>query len=244
MRSQQGSDFARLFRWLLLVAIALAVPILPFLAFGESVESQIEGWLDRSLSPVTAAALVVGLLATDIFLPVPSSIVSTFAGKMLGFCAGTAASWSGMTLGAVAAFWLVRVFGRPLARRLSGEQELARMDAMAVRYGVLILVLARPVPVFAEASVLLIGTMRIGWWRFLIPVGLSNLGIAAIYAVLGDRVQLSVALAASIAAPLIVTLIARLYWPTVACSQHSLQPEERPEQSGISCCDLKKGGKQ
>lgn len=226
MKSQQGSDFARLFRWFLLVAIVLAVPILPFLAFGESAESQIEGWLNRSLPPVTAAALVVGLLAADIFLPVPSSIVSTFAGKMLGVWAGTAASWCGMTLGTVAAFWLVRVFGRPLARRLSGEQELARMDAMTDRYGVLILVLARPVPVFAEASVLLIGTMRIGWWRFLIPVGLSNLGIAAIYAVLGDRVQLPVALAASIAVPLVATLMARLYWPTVVRSQCSPQTED------------------
>lgn len=240
MKSQQ--DFARLFRGLLLIAIVLAVPILPFLAFGESAESQIEGWLDRSLPPIAAVVLVIGLLATDIVLPVPSSIVSTFAGKMLGFWAGTAASWCGMTLGAVAAFWLVRVFGRPLARRLSSEHELARMDAMADRYGVLILVLARPVPVFAEASVLLMGTMRIGWWRFLVPVGLSNLGIAAIYAVLGDRVQLPVALVASITAPLIATLLARLYWPTVADSQRS-QAEESMDRSAISCCDFKRGGK-
>jgi membrane protein DedA with SNARE-associated domain len=82
------------------------------------------------------------------------------------------------------------------------------MDAMADRYGVVILVLARPVPVFAEASVLLMGTMRIGWWRFLVPVGLSSPGIAAVYAALGDRVQLPLALVASIAVPLVATLMA------------------------------------
>ncbi|MDY0169575.1 MAG: hypothetical protein RBS80_23740 [Thermoguttaceae bacterium] len=40
-------------------------------------------------------------------------------------------------------------------------------------------------------------------------MGLSNLGIAAAYAALGNRVQLPIALAASIAVPLLVTLLAR-----------------------------------
>jgi uncharacterized membrane protein YdjX (TVP38/TMEM64 family) len=208
-----STERSRLFRWMLLITVALAVPILPFLGFGESAESQIADWLDASLSPSVAAAMVIGLLAADIFLPVPSSVVSTFAGKMLGFWAGTASSWCGMTIGVVAAFWLVRIFGRSLARRLSSEEELARMDALVNRYGVLILVLTRPIPVFAEASVLLMGTMRLGWRRFFIAVGFSNLGIAAVYAALGDRVQLPMALAASIVVPLVATGAARCFWP-------------------------------
>lgn len=59
----------RLFHWILLIAAALAVPILPFLVFGESVESQMAHWLDLSESPGTAAALVIGLLAGDILWP-------------------------------------------------------------------------------------------------------------------------------------------------------------------------------
>jgi uncharacterized membrane protein YdjX (TVP38/TMEM64 family) len=200
---------------MLVIAVVLAIPILPFLAFGASAESRITDWLDTAMSPGVAAALVIGLLAADIFLPAPSSVVSTFAGKMLGFWAGTAASWCGMTIGVVLAFGLVRMFGRPLARWLSSEEELARMDALADRYGVLILVLMRPIPVFAEASVLLMGIVRLDWWRFLIAVGFSNLGIAAAYAALGNRVQLPIALAASIAIPLIVTLTARWFWPTL-----------------------------
>ncbi len=208
--SKKGSS---LFRWLLLIAVVLAVPIVPFLGFGESAETQIAGWLDNSLSPGAAAALVIGLLAADIFLPVPSSLVGTFAGRMLGFMAGTAASWFGMTLGAIVAFWLVRWFGRPLARRFSSEEELNRMDSLADRYGILVLVLARPVPVFAEASVLLMGTMRLSWWRFFVAVGLSNFAIAAVYAALGDRVSLPAALAAAIAIPLTAAAVARWFWP-------------------------------
>jgi uncharacterized membrane protein YdjX (TVP38/TMEM64 family) len=208
------SDNHRLFRWMLLIALVLAIPVIPFLAFGDSAESRIAGWLDGSLSPGAAAALVIGLLAADIFLPVPSSIVSTFAGKMLGFWAGTAASCCGMTIGAVLAFGLVRMFGRPLALWLSNEEDLSRTEALADRYGLLLLVLLRPIPVFAEASVLLLGVMRLSWWRFLIAIVFSNLGIAAAYAALGDRVQLPIALAASIAVPLIAALITRWFWPS------------------------------
>lgn len=208
------SEGNRLLYWLGLTAVVLAVPILPFVGFGESLESRITGWLDAALPPATVAAMVIGLLAADILLPVPSSVVSTFAGRMLGFWEGAAASWCGMTIGAMIGFWLVRLLGRPLARRLSSEEEIRRLDALAARYGVFVLVLTRPLPVLAEAGVVLMGTTRLSGWRFLGAVGLSNLGIAAVYAALGDRVPLPAALAASLALPLLAGGIARWCWPS------------------------------
>ena len=200
-------------RLLLAVAVVLGVPILPFLWFGRAAESQITEWLHRSCDPGIAATLVIGLLAVDVLLPVPSSAVNVFAGKVLGFWAGTAVSWCGMTVGALLAFGLVRILGRPLARWLATEEDLHRMEALARRYGVFLLILARPVPVFAEASVLLAGMMQLDWWRFLFAVGLSNLGIAVAYAAMGDLVQLPIALAASIAIPLVFAAIARRFLP-------------------------------
>jgi uncharacterized membrane protein YdjX (TVP38/TMEM64 family) len=204
----------RLLRLLVLIVIVLLIPILPFVSFGESFETRITGWLDAALPPGTIAVLVVGLLASDILLPVPSSVVCTFSGKMLGFWVGTAASWCGMTLGTVAAFWLVRVFGRRLAERFSSADDLARTDALAKRIGPFVLVLTRPIPVLAEATVLLMGATRLAWWRFLLAIGLSNLGIAAAYAALGDRVQLPTALAASIALPILAAAVAHWCWPS------------------------------
>ena len=86
------------------------------------------------------------------------------------------------------------------------------MDDLTRRFGILVLVVARPVPVFAEASVLLMGAMRLPWRHFLPAVCLSNLGIAAAYALLGDRVQLPIALTASLVLPLAVMAAARWWW--------------------------------
>jgi uncharacterized membrane protein YdjX (TVP38/TMEM64 family) len=148
-------------------------------------------------------------LTADVFLPIPSSVLSTFAGDALGVAAGTAVSWVGMTAGAIVAFGLARAIGRPLVLRLSREDDLARIDLLSRRCGPAVLVVARPVPVLAEASVLMLGATGLSWGRLLAPVALSNLGIAATYSALGHLVQLPIALAASIALPLAATAVAR-----------------------------------
>lgn len=212
-RNERRSSFRAMAAPILLVAVVLAVPIVPFALVGPSLEGRIQGWLDESLSPWAVAGLVVGLLATDVLLPVPSSVVSAFAGSVLGFAAATAVSWTGMTLGAAAAFALARLLGRPAALSLAGAEDLDRVDRLSRRYGPLALVLARPVPVLAEASVLFLGATRVPWQWFLAPVMLSNLGIAAVYAALGSMASMPVALGASIALPLAAAAVARKLWP-------------------------------
>ena len=202
-------------RWMLAVAVVLLVPVVPFLGLGDSLDRRVAQLLDQSLPVPTAAALVIGVLATDVLLPVPSSVVSTFAGQRLGFFGGTLASWLGMTIGAVAGFWIARQWGRPLAVRLAGRQEYERMERLSQRIGPRVLVLTRAVPVLAEAGVLLFGATRLGWKRFLWPVCLSNLGIAAAYGLLGDwsrrQGTMLVALAASIAVPVLAATIAKVW---------------------------------
>ena len=65
-------------------------------------------WLAAGNASGWATAGAIGaLLALDVFLPVPSSIVSTGAGVLLGFWTGAAVIWIGMTLGCVIGY----VFG-------------------------------------------------------------------------------------------------------------------------------------
>ncbi|MBN1909556.1 MAG: VTT domain-containing protein [Pirellulales bacterium] len=200
-----------LIRPILLIAGVLAVPLVPFAILGQGFEDRLETWLEGSLSPAMMATAVVGLLAGDLLLPVPSSLVSTVAGRALGVPGATAASWLGLMLGAAIGFGLARWLGRPLALRFSNKDDLARMHALAARFGPFVLVVARPLPVLAEASVLLLGTTDLSWRRFFVPVALANLGIALAYSLLGTAVRLPIALAASLAIPLAATVVARLW---------------------------------
>jgi uncharacterized membrane protein YdjX (TVP38/TMEM64 family) len=204
----------------LIVCLALLVPIVPFVIFGDEIEARVAAWLDPP-PPAAAVALgTVAILSTDVFLPVPSSAVSTVAGAQLGIAGATAASWLGLTVGAILGFGLARLFGRPLAERFARKDDLARMDLVAERYGPRLAVAFRAFPVLAEASVLVLGTTRLAWRRFLPAVMLSNLGIALVYAVLGhfarSQGELPLALAASIALPVLAATIARWLLPARA----------------------------
>jgi uncharacterized membrane protein YdjX (TVP38/TMEM64 family) len=202
-----------LLRPLVIVVVALLVPILPFLGFGPRLEARIESWLDPPPAPAVVALATIVLLSTDVLLPIPSSVVSTVAGAQLGIVPATLASWLGMSLGAALGFALAKTCGRPLAERMSSAGDLARLDDVSRRYGPWVLIATRALPILAEAAVLLFGATRLSWRRFLPAVMLSNLGIAAVYSVLGHlargRGQLPLAVAASIAIPLLATFVAR-----------------------------------
>ncbi len=202
-----------IWRPLLVIVLALLIPVVPFVALGESLDQRVAEWLDPPPLPQAVALMTVGVLAVDVLLPVPSSLVSTFAGARLGVPAATAASWLGLMAGAIFAFGLARVCGRPLAARLSSVEELDEIDRLGRRAGAWLLIITRPLPILAEAAVLFLGTTSMTWRRFLPPVMLSNLGIALVYAVLGRMAQsqgeLPLALAASIALPVLATTIAR-----------------------------------
>ena len=133
-------------------------------------------WVTRGGSAAQTAGLIVGLLATDVLLPIPASLVSTLGGARLGWAGGTAASWAGMSLGAVLGFAWLRYGGRPVAERLAGPEELQRIEQLSRRYGPSVLVVTRALPVFAEASVLLVGIERLAWRRFLPPVSAEQPG--------------------------------------------------------------------
>jgi uncharacterized membrane protein YdjX (TVP38/TMEM64 family) len=205
-----------LFRTLPLMCVVLLAPIIPFLLWGGSFEEWLRGLAEDPPPPGVLDALVVGLLSTDIFLPIPSSVVSTMAGWQLGWLRGTLATWVGLSVGAVAGFALARQFGRRLALWFSRAEDLDRMHELSQEFGPYVLAITRAVPVFSEATVLLMGAHQLSWSRFLPAVLASNLGIALAYAAFGDFAQqhqwLPLALGVSIALPVLVAAVAQRWF--------------------------------
>lgn len=204
-----------LLRPMLPMILVLLVPIVPFVLFGERMEQWFEAWREGRPSELIVSGVVVGLLATDIFLPVPSSVVCTLAGSELGVWLGTLTSWLGMSLGALGGFALARKFGQSLVAWFTRPSDLARTAKLLERFGPAVLVIGRGVPVLAEASVLILGMHGMEWRKFLPPVLLSNLGLAVAYAAFGKWSQthggLPIALAFSIGLPVTLAVLFRLW---------------------------------
>lgn len=186
-----------------LTLAAIAVPLVPFVLFGSRLDHAIAAWLDPPPPPPVLAAAEIAILAIDLLLPVPSSMVATLGGASLGMLAGTACAWAGMTLGSITGWWLGRAVG---SRALTATQQQP--------FGPLMIVLTRPLPLVAEAAALFAGATGMRCADFVVAASAGNLAIAAAWTAAGaygarsDSLQWMLLLA--IAAPVAATwLVAR-----------------------------------
>lgn len=168
-----------------MLAALLALVLIPFFLFEDRFTAIAVEVSRGGLAGAAAAGAIAGLLALDVLLPVPSSLVSTAAAALLGFWLGAGVCWIGMMAGSFAGYGLGRWAARGFVQRLVGGEGLERAGRMSARYGDWAIVLCRAVPVLAEASVILAGITGMKTPRFLLVVAPSNLGIALAYAAVG-----------------------------------------------------------
>lgn len=195
----------------LLTLAAIAVPLMPFLLFGTRLDRLVADWLDPRPAPALLALLEVGVLAADILLPVPSSMVATLGGAEFGIPLGTACAFVGMTAGSLAGWWLgATAGGRALARLDAADREA--LERRRQRLGPLLVVLTRPLPLVAEAAALFAGAAGMPLPRFLAAAGGGNLAIAFAWSLAGalgrDAATLQWVLVASLAVPVAFALFA------------------------------------
>lgn len=178
-------------RLAMVLVFLLVIIILPFLVAGWYLEPTIESfvsseWLNQR--PGLAAAAAIGLLIADLFLPVPSSVVCTMAGSVLGFGLGLFVCWIGLNLAAGGGFYLAKILG---PRVLTDRQRkaFAQYHPNIERAGPRYLVACRAIPIMAEASVMFAGLSKLSSIRFWPAVVGANLGVAFAFVLLGSMAK-------------------------------------------------------
>ncbi|QDU77344.1 SNARE associated Golgi protein [Bremerella volcania] len=203
---------------LILFAVVLAIPIVPFVIWGHWLEQAARAWEETQPRPMVMAIVLFGLLALDVLLPVPSSLVNTLAGAKLGVFTGATVCFAGLTVGAAIGFGLAKLAGPPLQRRWLADADAQSLKKFAENWGVVTLVITRALPILAEAAVVLLGVQGLSWRKFWPPVLLANAGIALAYSAFGNLAAqqewLVVALAISAGLPLLLTFLVRRWLQT------------------------------
>ena len=172
-------------RWALLAIILLAAILVPFFLYETQITSWTQALLESDRSRWPLGALLGVLLASDVIFPVPSSVISTGCGYLLGALSGTLVSWLGMTAGAMIGYAVGAKPAKAVTEKAVGDDGLAQARAAHARYGDWSIVISRAVPVLAEASVILAGVAGMPFRRFLALTASANLAISAAYATVG-----------------------------------------------------------
>jgi len=161
-----------LFLLLFFLVDALSVPLL----------ADPTPWLNRG--GAWAAALGVALLVADVLLPVPSSIVMVAHGALFGVVIGTLLSLLGSTGATLFGFWIGRR-GEKLLDRLVPPAERERADRLLKRWGMLAIVVTRPIPLVAETVAIMAGASPLTWGRTALAALAGSLSPALLYALTG-----------------------------------------------------------
>lgn len=133
---------------------------------------------------ILAALVSVFLLTSDVILPVPSSIVMILNGAVFGIALGFLISLVGSTGSFLLAFYIGRK-GGPLIDRLASTREQHKADKLIERWGVVAIVITRPVPILAETTAIIAGTSRLRCTKVILAAFLGSIPASLLYAFAG-----------------------------------------------------------
>ncbi len=169
---------------ILFLSVTTAI-LVSFFLWGDAIDAWVADTVLRTQDDrLIVASLLFAVLASDILLPIPSSLVSTLCGVFLGAWLGTLVSTLAMTVSCLFGYLLGRLCERHVAR-LIGQGDLEALTRLHDRMGIWLLLGLRPVPVLAEASLVFAGLARTPPFRTALLVTIGNGLVSAVYAVTG-----------------------------------------------------------
>lgn len=199
-------------RTIALIAIVAAVvagsKLLVENVLGISFEPWARSWMTDAGVP--AAAVVIGLLAADIFIPVPSSLVMVLSGAAFGVWWGALLAFVGSISGEWLGFELARRYGTALSTRFIGDEaERRRLNDALVTHGAAAIAVTRALPVVMETTSIVAGLSTMRRSTFLIASTIGTAPIVLVYAYAGAKSRATGSLVPAI---VIVLAVAAAGW--------------------------------
>ena len=171
--------------WLIVgvAVVVIASKLLIENVLGIDLEGLVTGWLVNA--GAGSAAVLVALLAADLFLPVPSSLIMVLSGAAFGVVWGSIFSLVGSIGGEWLGFELVRRYGVSASRRIVGDEDLEKMRTVMARHGAAAVLVTRALPVVMETMSVVAGLSRMSRRSFLLASFAGTLPVVVVYAYAG-----------------------------------------------------------
>ena len=173
-------------RWTIFGVIVFTSLILPLILFESPLSKYGEialNWAGNN--ELLVSLVVIVALTADVILPVPNGLTNTLAGVSLGWATASLVVWVGLNLGACVGYFLGRFAARPLAQKMISESDLSEAEKSLQNFSTIGLILSRPVPAFAELITISAGLARMSFIKFILVVGIVNIGVAVVFSGIG-----------------------------------------------------------
>jgi uncharacterized membrane protein YdjX (TVP38/TMEM64 family) len=166
----------QLVKVMLILGTVFAMTFILGRVFGILTVENVKLWLEAAgnVDPLWLAGTVILLLFLDLFVAVPTLTITILAGFFIGFYAGAATAFVGMSLAASSGYFISRIWGDRavsfLVRDIHERQEMAETFH---RNGPAMIILSRAAPIVPEVTACMAGATRM---RLLHSIGFFTLG--------------------------------------------------------------------
>lgn len=165
------------------LAALVAAILIPFLLWGDRLDSLAPALLSGGNSAVLVAVAGVVLLIIDLVLPIPSSVISISLCLLLGPALGGLVIALGMTGGFACGYLVGQMLPREALRQWVGTGLWDALARKATHSAPVWIMVSRPVPVLAEATAVISGSLGVPFRMALLAALMSSLAVAACYAI-------------------------------------------------------------
>ena len=131
-------------------------------------------------NPIEFGIISFAILASDIILPVPSSIVLYINGYFLGILAGTLVSLSGLMVGCIIGYFIGKA-----SSNLFDSTSNQKADKLLSKYGPPAIFITRGIPILSESICFVCGYNRTRFRQYLLLNFIGYLPVCIIHAIFG-----------------------------------------------------------
>jgi uncharacterized membrane protein YdjX (TVP38/TMEM64 family) len=167
-------------RLFLVVLGLVALMLVPVLIFDDEIDGYLGGeeGLRRLQELGGWAGLAgIGLIVSDLVLPVPSTAVISGLGMIYGPWLGGLLGGIGSTLAGLVAYGGCRLLGQRFLNFLAGEANLEKLGRFFAKHGLWAIALSRWMPLLPEALCCLAGMARMRFLPFLAALACGSLAM-------------------------------------------------------------------
>ncbi|WP_209349484.1 VTT domain-containing protein [Pontixanthobacter sp. CEM42] len=158
-----------LLKVMLTIAAIFASTFILGRVLGILTENNVREWLElaSTLSVLTVAAVVIGLLAIDLFVAVPTLTIVIVGSYFLGFEWGFSAAMAGSALAAFGGYAICSRWGESaLSRVIRDKKQRSEMRDAFTAHGPGMIMLARAAPILPEVTACMAGMTKMPLARF------------------------------------------------------------------------------
>jgi uncharacterized membrane protein YdjX (TVP38/TMEM64 family) len=178
---RQGIEILPWVRMLTVVLVLAAFVIVPFMLWGEQMDANMPQLVQDQTTQWAVAWIGIALLVLDVLLPVPSSVVSMSLCFLLGPLWGGLAVLVGMVGAFAAGFWLGQLIPTSRIRSWVGAQTWDAVASTSQTSSLWWIAVSRPLPVLAEVTSVMAGSLRVPFGASFAAAALSSLLVASAY---------------------------------------------------------------